>query len=153
MQLYDEDEMVLIAAPSHPLAARPTSRFSEALQYDFVSQHDSTSMNHLLAQAAAETGRTLKLRSLVRSYDGVCRMVAADFGLGLIPASFVVPNEFFGRLHVIRLEDAWAKRKLLTGVRDLETLPAAAKALRKHLSGPEAITPATTAASTSVFSA
>jgi DNA-binding transcriptional LysR family regulator len=130
---YDEDEMVLIAAPEHPIASLPTAQLSDALQYDFVSQYASTTMNHSLALAAAASGRTLKLRSLVRGYDSVCRMVAAGMGLGLVPASFPMPETSFGKLVVVRLQDTWVKRRLLIGVRDSGTMPAAVKSLCAHL--------------------
>jgi DNA-binding transcriptional LysR family regulator len=134
VQPYGEDEMVLIAALSHPLAKLTTVQLRGTLQYDFIAQHDSTSMNNVLAQAAAEAGFPVRLRSLMRSYDGVCRMVAADMGIGLVPASFAIPSDIFAKLHIVHLEDQWAKRQLLTGVRDVETLPAAVKVLRNHLS-------------------
>jgi DNA-binding transcriptional LysR family regulator len=131
---YDEDEMVLIASPDHPIASLPAAQLSDALQYDFVSQYDSTMMNHSLALAATQSGRSLKLRSLVRGYDSVCRMVAAGLGLGLVPASFPMPEESFGKLVVVRLRDSWVRRRLLIGVRDSDTMPAAVKALCNHLS-------------------
>lgn len=130
---YDEDEMVLIAPPDHPIAALPAAQLSDALQYDFVSQYDSTMMNHSLALAALQSRRSLKLRSLVRGYESVCRMVAAGIGLGLVPASFPLPLESFGKLVVVRLQDAWVRRRLLIGVRDSDTMPAAVKALCNHL--------------------
>lgn len=128
-----EDEMILIAPAGHVLARNPDIAFEEALQYDFVTQHDSTSLNGVLAQAATALGQPLRLRSLVRSYDGVCRMVAADNGLGLIPSSYPIPNEFVPRLARVHLRDAWARRRLLVGVRDANAMPAAIKGLRNHL--------------------
>jgi DNA-binding transcriptional LysR family regulator len=130
---FDEDEMVLVASVDHPIAALPEARLADALEYDFVSQYDSTAMNHALALAAAHSGRTLKLRSLVRGYDSVCRMVAAGLGLGLVPASFELPEAVFGKLVVVQLKDAWVRRQLLMGVRAGETLPAAVQALFDHL--------------------
>lgn len=130
---YDEDEMVLIAAPDHPIAALPAAQLSDALLYDFVSQYESTMMNHSLAVAAVQSGRSLKLRSLVRGYDSVCRMVAAGVGLGLVPASFPLPEASFGKLVTVRLKDPWVRRRLLVGVRDSGTMPAAVKAFCHHL--------------------
>lgn len=137
VRLYDEDELVLIASPDHPIVLLPQARLADALQYDFVSQYESTTVNHSLAQAAAQSGHTLKLRSLVRGYDSVCRMVAAGIGLGLVPASFTPPEAVSGKLAVLRLSDAWVRRRLLIGVRHSDTMPGAVKALCNHLAREE----------------
>lgn len=134
---YDEDEMVLISCPGHPMTQVAHPSLSEALKYDFVSQYDSTTMNHSLALAAAESGVPLKLGSLVRGYDSVCRMVAAGVGLGLVPASFPLPQTSYGELVSMRLSDAWVKRRLLIGVRDTASLTAAARAFCSHVLGAE----------------
>lgn len=133
---YDEDELVLIARAPHPIASVPTARLSDALQYDFISQYDSTVMNHMLLLAAVQSGKTLKLRSLVRGYDSVCRMVAAGLGLGLVPASFPLATAQYGQLVVVRLEDPWVRRRLLLGVREGD-LTGATKALWDHLEARE----------------
>ena len=127
-----EDQMVLVVPHRHALAAADEIDFQDALPYAFVSQFESTSFNNVLAQAAAAHGEPLRLHSLMRSYDGVCRMVAAGHGLGVIPDCFGLPTGLAPALRIVRLRDAWAKRRLLVGVRDAEGTPAAAKALRKY---------------------
>lgn len=133
---YDEDELVLIAPPDHPVAGLQEARLADVLQYDFVSQYDSTMTNNLLSLAAIHAGRTLRLRSLVRGYDSVCRLVAAGLGLGLVPASFPIDPDAVGPLAVIRLQDPWIRRRLLLGTRAGENLGVAVRALRDHLVEP-----------------
>lgn len=129
---YDEDELVLIASSTHPIASTPAAQLSDALQYEFISQYDSTVMNHMLLLAAVQSGKILKLRSLVRGYDSVCRMVAAGLGLGLVPGSFPLAAANYGPLAVIRLEDPWVRRRLLLGAREGD-VAGATQALWDHL--------------------
>ncbi len=130
---YREDELVLIAPRSHPLAKRRSIPFADALDYDFVSLPEATSLANRLLEESSRIERLLKLRIQVRSFDAVCRMVRAGMGVGVLPRIAVEPHVRSMQLKLIPLEDAWARRTLLLGVRDLNGLPVAARLLVSHL--------------------
>lgn len=84
-------------------------------------------MNH-----AAQLGGRLDVRIQVRSFNAVCRMVAAGVGIGMVPRSAVGAAD---AVRLIEITDPWAPRDLQLCVRSRSALPAAAQALLAHLAG------------------
>jgi DNA-binding transcriptional LysR family regulator len=80
-------------------------------------------------------GRRLRVRIQVRSFDAMCQMVAAGLGVAVLPADAVRALVRSLSLRQIPLTDSWARRQLLIGVRDLDSLPRAARQLVDHLAG------------------
>ena len=82
-------------------------------------------MNH-----AARLGGRLDVRIQVRSFNAVCRMVAAGVGIGMVPRSAVTAE-----VRTVEISDDWAPRDLQLCVRSSAALPPAAAALFAHLAG------------------
>jgi DNA-binding transcriptional LysR family regulator len=76
----------------------------------------------------------VKLCIQVRSFDAVCRIVMAGLGIGVLPRLAAQPHVRSMGLRLIRLDDAWAKRTLLLGVRDVAALPTPVRVLAASLS-------------------
>jgi DNA-binding transcriptional LysR family regulator len=131
---YKRDRLVLIVPRSHALAGRDSVRFTEAVGYDLVALASDSAWNVLLTRAAAEVGRDLNIRFRVASFDAVCRMVAADLGIAVGPQGMLRAVALSGLVEV-RLDEPWAKRRLMVAVRDLGSLSAAARFMVKHLAG------------------
>ena len=131
---YHDDELVVIAPAGHPLARRKSLRMAEVLDHDMVGAHPGSVMNGLLNKAAAELGRSLRLRIQVSSYDALCLMVAAGLGLGVMPRKSA--ELFLGSLKIrcVTLDEPWARRQLALCVRDLAALSPPARLLLQHLS-------------------
>jgi len=132
---YREDRLVLVVPARHPLAKRRSLRFEEATDYDVVSLSQGTSLAQRLQAETDAMGRRLRVRIQVRSFDAMCQMVAAGLGVAVLPADAVRALVRSLNLRQIPLTDAWARRQLLIGVRDLETLPRHARLLVDHLAG------------------
>lgn len=134
-QVCDTHRLVVLALRSHPLARRRRVRFDEVLDHDFVGLTRGTALQEQLVAEAARANRPLRLRIQVRSYDAVCKIVAVGMGLSLIPeqvAHLMAPP--LG-LSVIELDEPWAQRHLLAGVRSSESLSSEAAALFELLTG------------------
>ena len=110
---YKADRLVLIAPAEHPLAARKKCPFVQVLEYPFVMLHAGSAIHTFTMNAAAALGRHLEVRIQVRSFEAVCRMVAAGVGIGLVPRSAVSERG----LPIIELEEPWAQRDLKVCVR------------------------------------
>ena len=95
----------------------------------------ATSLATRLAEESGRLGRTMQLRIQVRSFDAICRMVAATGGVGILPRLAAEPHARSMPIRLIALADDWASRRLLLGVRDADALPVPARLLLAHLRG------------------
>jgi len=132
---FRDDELVLVVRPNHPLAARRSACFADALPFDFVGLHSNSALHYRLLREAAEAGRNLKVRIQVTSFDAVCAMAAAGLGVGIVPRAAATPYTQSLGLAALRLTDSWARRKLYLCVRSRDSLSAAARQLVEHLVG------------------
>ena len=129
---YHKDRLALIVPNDHPLASRKSVAFADTLEYDHVGMHRGSAANRLLTREAIAANRTLKLKFQVTSYDALVSMVAAGFGIGLMP---VKSTELYvrDRLNVVALTDSWAERQLSLCFRPAMDDMVAAQALLAHL--------------------
>jgi len=130
---YRLDELVLIAPQRHPLAGLPRVAFADTLDYAYVSLPPSTSLASRLHEESVRLGKAMRLRIQVRSFDAICRMVVATGGVGILPRIAAEPHARSMSIRLIPLTDDWARRRLLLGVRDADTLTVAARLLLAHL--------------------
>lgn len=130
---YRLDELVLITPPRHPLAARAQVAFADTLDCDYVGLPPATSLATRLADESARLDKRIRLRIQVRSFDAICRMVVATGGVGILPRIAAEPHARSMQVRLIPLADDWAQRWLLLGVRDLDSLPVAARLLVRSL--------------------
>jgi DNA-binding transcriptional LysR family regulator len=133
---FRTDRFVLVTSPEHRLAASTKLAFADALDSDFVGTDRASSLQRFLSEKAERTGRRMKLRVQLRSFDGVCRMVAANVGIGIVPESSAIRSKQNMKLHVIELNEEWALRNLMICVRSLKDLPIYAQELVKQLVAP-----------------
>lgn len=130
---YRQDQLVLVVPPSHALARRRRVRFVDVIDYDIVSLSKGTSLAKRLQIEAEALGCRLKLRIHVRSFDAMCRMVSAGMGVAVLPRDAVRPLLRAMDLRQIALQDDWAQRQLLIGMRDVSAVPRAVHLLIDHL--------------------
>lgn len=130
---YHVDRLVLVVPDGHPLAERPSVRLMETLDFDFIGPHPDSSLLAVIMRASMETGSAIKLRIQVRSFDGMCRMIEENLGIGILPSMAIEHQIASGRIRAIPLAEAWATRRLFLCVRDLASLPGSARQLVQHL--------------------
>jgi len=130
---YRDDRLVLVVPRGHALTRRRAVRFAEAVEYDFVCLSKGTSLAKRLQSETEALGRSLKMRIQVRSFDAMCLMVAAGMGVAILPADAIQPHVRSMNLRQIALEDTWASRRLLIGLRDASAVPRHVRLLIDHL--------------------
>jgi DNA-binding transcriptional LysR family regulator len=120
-------------ARDHPLARRAKIGFDEVLDQDFVGLDRSSAIQRFLGSKASNSGRTLKLRVQLRSFDAVCRLVECNVGVGVVPATTARRAVKAMAIKAVELTDPWALRDLTICIRDLAALPPYARQLVEHM--------------------
>jgi DNA-binding transcriptional LysR family regulator len=131
-----QDTLVAVLPRGHALAGAPALRFEQLLGDAFVSLTDGNAISGRLSAAALELGRPLRIRLQMRSFDAVCRMVAAGLGVGVLPVQAIAPQ--LGALPIVGvpLADRWARRTHRLVTRDGVAPSPALAALIAALSAP-----------------
>jgi DNA-binding transcriptional LysR family regulator len=130
---FRRDRFVLVVAREHPLARRSKISFAQVLDYDFVGLDRASALQRFLAEKAAPSGRALRLRVQLRSFDAVCRLVECNVGIGIVPETTAHRVARTMAIAVVALTDAWAMRQLTICIRRLAELPPYARQLVEHL--------------------
>ncbi len=115
---YRHDQLVVLVPRGHPLGRHKTIRFEDVLDNDFVGLADGSSLQVRMQDAALATGKPLRLRVQVSSFDAICRMIEAGLGVGLLPLESVRPEILGKGLQALPLDDDWSQRTLYVGVRN-----------------------------------
>ncbi|KMN11184.1 GntR family transcriptional regulator [Pseudomonas helleri] len=127
-RVYRRDQLVLLVPAKHSLSERKKLSLSEALDNDFIALNQGSSLLRRLTDAAAANGKMLKVRIQVSSFDGICRMIEAGLGVGVLPRASVREELLGVSLEAITLTDDWANRTLFVGVAsETELSPEASK--------------------------
>ena len=114
---FRTDELVLILPAGHHLAGRTPIAFADTLDEQWISLNQGAAMLQSQQQAALAVGRNFKLRMQVRSFDAVGHMVASGLGIAALPKVAGLPIARAMKLGWRPLSDAWARRRLMIGVR------------------------------------
>ena len=134
---YRRDRLVLMVPPDHRLAGQPATAFADVLGEPFVCLHAGSAIHTFMMNHAARLGSRLDVRIQVRSFNAVCRMVAAGVGIGMVPRSAATMEAMAGArgdgVITVEISDDWAPRDLQLCVRSREALSPAGAALFAHL--------------------
>jgi DNA-binding transcriptional LysR family regulator len=69
----------------------------------------------------------------LRDFDAICRMVAADVGIAVVPEAAAKRCAQSMPIVMIRIRDPWANRRLAICARSFKSMPRAAKQLVEYL--------------------
>jgi molybdate transport repressor ModE-like protein len=131
---FRSDRFVVVVPQQHDLGRRASVAFAELLDEDFVGLERASALQRFLANHARRAGRQLKLRVQARSFDGVCRLVEAGVGIGIVPETILKESGRSASLAELALTDDWARRELRICTRNLAELSPRARELVEHLS-------------------
>ncbi|MGQ3027414.1 MAG: LysR family transcriptional regulator [Ferrovibrionaceae bacterium] len=127
------DRMVVVAPPDRPRAGRRPIAFTETRGHGFVGLGAGSALQDYLGGHAARAGRRIAFRIRMRGFDGLCRMVAAGVGIGIVPETAAARARRLWDIATIPLSDGWAARRLLLCLRDPGALAPPARALVQAL--------------------
>jgi len=114
---YAIDRLVIVAPPNHDIATRQSVRLSDALDFEFVCMHRTSSNYMFLRDAAARQGRTVTARLHAQGFEAVLSLVAAGVGIAMVPSSVLDNRQEPHRVSRVAIEEPWARRELNLAVR------------------------------------
>ncbi|MDW5444819.1 LysR substrate-binding domain-containing protein [Polaromonas sp. SM01] len=130
---FSTDRLVLATAKNHRFARRKKIAFAETLDEDAVGMQYGSTLQTFLSQVTDALGKPMKLRIQLSSFDGMCRMIGAGVGVGIVPESAARRNQAGMGIALIELTDAWSVRERYILVRNREALPRYAESLIETL--------------------
>jgi DNA-binding transcriptional LysR family regulator len=131
--LFGEDRLMLVVPRRGAFAGRRQVDFLEVGSCDFVGLTNATALQSHIAKHAARLGMRLRYRARLRDFDAICRMVAADVGMAVVPEAAARRCARLLPIKAIGIRDPWANRRLAICARNFRTLPRPAKLLVEHL--------------------
>jgi DNA-binding transcriptional LysR family regulator len=129
---FRRDELKVLVPADHALASRKHVTFAETLDYEHVVLHAGTHLRFQMLNAANQSGKSLREKVEVSSYDALCKMVQVGMGVGILPASNAELYRLPGT-RTLRLDEPWATRELVIGVRRADALSPVARLFFDHL--------------------
>ncbi len=130
------DQLVVVAAPDHPLAGQKQVLFADIVHENFIGLAEGALQENLDGRALI-AGTRLKTRIRMRTFEGICRMAADGVGIGIVPATTARQCRRFMRIASIRLDDDWATRRFSICHLANEDLGPAVRAIVDHLMLPD----------------
>lgn len=109
-----QDDLLLVAAPVHPLYELETATFAEITKFPFVVMQQGSGLRQLILELAASHGTTLHIAMETDSLESLNRLVQSGVGLSFLPRSSVADDLEMGRLVQIKLADVQLGARTIT---------------------------------------
>lgn len=109
---WHEDELVVIAAPDHPLAWRPQIAAHDLSAAPFVLREAGSGTREVMEQALAERGITVAVVMELGSTEAVKQAVAAGLGISIVSRFTIQLELALQRLVVLPVSDLTIRRRL-----------------------------------------
>lgn len=133
LQPVAQDHLVLLVASGHWLPASAPVRFGDVLDESFVGLESGSALQAHVHEQARTLGRALSPRIRMKSFDGLCEMVAHGIGIAVLPRQAARRYRRRGDVRTVPLADAWARRRLALCYREWHRLSPAMRSLLLHL--------------------
>lgn len=128
------DRLAVVMARSDPRAEKKGIDFADILDEPHVGLAFGALQDHLEDQAE-KAGSKLMVRARVRTFEGLGRIAAQGAGIAVMPETAALRSKRTTGAAVLRLNDAWATRRLSLCYRSDGDLSPPARNLMHHLAG------------------
>ncbi|MAM57030.1 MAG: transcriptional regulator [Salinicola sp.] len=130
---YRTYELALAVPLGHSLASGSSIRYDTLAEYSMVAQHADSLLYEHLEKEAESRGFRLKVGVRVSSFDCMCQLVACQYGLAIMPRETIEVYAKSIPIVAVSLDEEWAERDLVVGVKTNRYLDPAVKSLVEHL--------------------
>ena len=125
---YVFDEVVIIAAPGHPLASKRRVTLKDLEGQRFILREPGSATRDTAEGCLREHGVSIKVVMELGSNEAVKRAVAAGLGLGAVSKFAIIPDKAAGFITALPVEGWECQRPLTVFYRDDKHLPSAHRA-------------------------
>lgn len=122
------DRLVAIVPRGHPLGERSSVTMMDLVEEVVIGLGSQTSLMIQLHMAAEALGRKLTEKYRVNTVEAARSLVKAGLGVMVHPEC-MLPTTDLSRLALVRLDEAWAERRICAGTKRASPLSPATKAL------------------------
>ena len=129
------DDLALIVPNGHALAGRRHVRFADTLSYEHAGLRPTISVTTLLRRESSRSGKVLRYRALVSTFEAAISVVSAGLAVSVVPAQVALRYQEAAGIRVIPLNESWAHRKFALCCRNRKTLARPAASFVRHLLG------------------
>lgn len=130
---YVSDDVVIIAAPGHPLSSSRHLEPSDLKDEDFILREPGSATRSTAEECLKQHGVSVRVVMELGSNEAVKRAVAAGLGLGMISKFGVIPDTIAGFVKVLDVEGWHCQRPLTVFYREDKHLPSAQQAFLRFL--------------------
>ena len=130
---YVSDDIVIIAAPTHPLAQRSGVGLQDLEGLDFILREPGSATRQTAESCLEKYGISVKPVMELGSNQAVKGAVASGLGLGMLSRFGVVPDTLAGLITVLPVDGWECQRPLTVFFRDDKLLPSAQQAFLQFL--------------------
>ena len=125
-------ELAAVVPGQHLLADSEILDYAQLLPYEQIELNRDNGISAVFEQAARQAGVTRRISARVSSHETICNLVARGMGVAVVPM-YLKPRHASPDIRFIALSGPWSGTPLCIAVRELGTLPPAARALLAHL--------------------
>lgn len=134
VDVYDDD-MVLIASPNHPLAARRDVRIRDLGEEPFVVHHQCSSTEQKILRLFERHSTRCRIVAELWSFENIKNFVQEQVGLAIVPRLTVEQEIRDGRLVVVPVQELALPRRTLMIYREHGYMSEPARELIKIVRG------------------
>lgn len=109
---WQNDVLVLIAAPDHPLTRHPAPAAADALAYPFLVREQGSGTREVVEAAMHERGLHREIAMELGSTEAIKQAVAAGLGLAVVSTATIAQERELGRLAVLHIPELTVQRTL-----------------------------------------
>lgn len=107
---YRTDELVIAVPLGNPMATRERVDFADLADQKFIAYLPNLSVTVAMPEVPRHAWSNVRVH--VANFEATCRMVEEGLGIAILPLANVEAYVRQGRLACVRLNDAWASRRL-----------------------------------------
>jgi DNA-binding transcriptional LysR family regulator len=130
---YRKDRIGLVVPKGHPLQARQTIFFEEALDYPLVGAFPRHSLDLFLELAGDSLSRPPNVVFSVSNFEARCHMVKEGVGVAMLPEDIAQRYLPHLGLAMVHIADPWAERQFYGCMRETDMESGPANGLLRHL--------------------